>query len=129
MAIVGGCGRVGLPLGLALADRGCSVVLYDRNAEAVDTVRANKIPFAEDGAAEVLERVGGAALTATTDPGELSHAEHVIVVIGTPVDEHLNPNPDVVPGRSRSSRSTCATASCSSCAPRCIRASPRWSSD
>ena len=32
VVIVGGCGRVGLPLGLALADAGRSVVLYDLDA-------------------------------------------------------------------------------------------------
>ncbi|HVE94888.1 MAG TPA: nucleotide sugar dehydrogenase [Acidimicrobiales bacterium] len=97
IAIVGGCGRVGLPLGLALADRGLSVVLYDRNAEAVDTVRAGKLPFAEAGAEEVMARVGGTRLRATTQASEVSGAESVIVVIGTPVDEHLNPDPDAVP--------------------------------
>jgi 3-hydroxyisobutyrate dehydrogenase-like beta-hydroxyacid dehydrogenase len=40
VAIVGGCGRVGLPLGLVLADAGLTVTLYDRDAEAVDRVRA-----------------------------------------------------------------------------------------
>ena len=39
--IVGGCGRVGLPLGVALASRGRTVTLYDINAEAVDVLRAN----------------------------------------------------------------------------------------
>jgi len=97
VAIVGGCGRVGLPLGLALADRGRSVVLYDRNAEAVDTVSAGKLPFAEDGAEDVMARVGGTRLRATTHAAEVANAEHVIVVIGTPVDEHLNPDPDAVP--------------------------------
>ncbi len=33
VCIVGGCGRVGLPLGIALASRGLSVVLYDINAD------------------------------------------------------------------------------------------------
>ena len=36
VVIVGGCGRVGLPLGLAFADRGLDVGLYDINAAAVD---------------------------------------------------------------------------------------------
>jgi UDP-N-acetyl-D-mannosaminuronic acid dehydrogenase len=35
-------------------------------------------------------------LDATTDPSVISTAEHVVIVIGTPVDEHLNPNPLVV---------------------------------
>ncbi len=33
VVIVGGCGRVGLPLGLVLADAGLSVTLYDRQPE------------------------------------------------------------------------------------------------
>ena len=35
VAIVGGCGHVGLPLGLAFADRGLDVVLYDVNERSV----------------------------------------------------------------------------------------------
>ncbi|HEY5164812.1 MAG TPA: nucleotide sugar dehydrogenase, partial [Acidimicrobiia bacterium] len=55
--IVGGCGRVGLPLGLALADSGLAVTLYDRDAFAVDRVRAAKMPFFEREADAVLERL------------------------------------------------------------------------
>ena len=35
VVVVGGAGRVGLPLGLAFADRGLDVVLFDLNADAV----------------------------------------------------------------------------------------------
>lgn len=96
LVIVGGCGRVGLPLGLAFADRGLSVALYDLNDRAVATVNDGVMPFAEEGAEEVIARVGG-KLTATTDPTIVSRAEHVVVVIGTPVDEHLDPRPTAVP--------------------------------
>src|SRR4051794_12935013 len=48
VVIVGGCGRVGLPLGIALASRGKTVTLYDINATAVETVNAARLPFAED---------------------------------------------------------------------------------
>ena len=97
VVIIGGCGHVGLPLGLALADRGLGVILYDINADAVATVNSERLPFAERGAAEVLERVAGRELRATTDATSISGAEHVVVVIGTPVDEHLNPDPQTVP--------------------------------
>jgi UDP-N-acetyl-D-mannosaminuronic acid dehydrogenase len=94
VAIVGGCGRVGLPLGIAFADAGLSVVCFDRDHSAVDQVRAGKMPFRESGADEVLERiVGDGRLIAITDPAAVGEAEHVVVVIGTPVDEHLNPDP------------------------------------
>ena len=99
VAIVGGCGHVGLPLGLAFADAGLSVVLYDIDSNAVENVRAGKMPFFEKGADEVLQRVlANGNLTASTDPDEVSRVDHVVVVIGTPVDEHLNPDPGAVVG-------------------------------
>jgi UDP-N-acetyl-D-mannosaminuronic acid dehydrogenase len=97
VVIVGGCGHVGLPLGLTLADAGCSVVLYDRDARAVDRVRAAKMPFFEAGADALLEKVLAAGrLEASDDPAVVAAAEHVVVVVGTPVDEHLNPDPRFV---------------------------------
>jgi len=98
VAVVGGCGHVGLPLGLAFADRGLEVALFDLNEEAVVGVMSGQMPFQEAGCQDVLNRVAGTRLTASTDPSIVSTAENVIVVIGTPVDEHLNPDPNVVAG-------------------------------
>jgi UDP-N-acetyl-D-mannosaminuronic acid dehydrogenase len=98
VVIVGGCGRVGLPLGIALASRGRSVVLYDINAAATDVVNAGRLPFAEQGAAEpLIEAVQAGRLRATTDPASVGRADTVVVVVGTPVDEHLNPDLGAVP--------------------------------
>lgn len=98
VVIVGGCGRVGLPLGLALASRGLSVVLYDLDQEAVEAVNAARMPFAEEGADPLLTEVARAGLLrATTSAASTGAAEHLIVVVGTPVDEHLNPDLDAVP--------------------------------
>src|SRR3989440_3619759 len=97
VVIVGGCGRVGLPLGLVLADAGLSVTLYDVDATAVDRVRAGKMPFCERDADALLERmIATDRLDATIDPKAVSEAEHVVLVVGTPVDEHLNPDPKYV---------------------------------
>ncbi len=98
VVVIGGAGRVGLPLAIALADRGASVTIYDVSDEAVKLVNDAVMPFDEPGAAEVLARVRAAgSLVATTDPGAVGDAEHVVVVIGTPVDEHLNPDPQAIP--------------------------------
>jgi UDP-N-acetyl-D-mannosaminuronic acid dehydrogenase len=97
VAIIGGCGRAGLPLGLALADTGLTVHLVDINERAVEQVNAGVMPFDEAGAAEILERRVGTAIQATTDPAVVADCEYVIVVIGTPVDDHLNPDPEAVP--------------------------------
>ncbi|MBG0567943.1 nucleotide sugar dehydrogenase [Actinoplanes aureus] len=98
VCVVGGCGRVGLPLGIALAARGLSVVLYDIDATAVDRVNAGTLPFAEAGAAEPLaEALAAGRLRASTDPSSVGLADSLVVVVGTPVDEHLNPDLGAVP--------------------------------
>jgi UDP-N-acetyl-D-mannosaminuronic acid dehydrogenase len=98
VVVIGGCGHVGLPLAIAFADRGANVAVYDVSAEAVATVNAARLPFDEPGAAPVLERVvAGGQLVASTDPAIVGRAEHVVVVIGTPVDEHLNPDQIAIP--------------------------------
>ncbi len=97
VTIVGGCGHVGLPLGIAFADRGLTVRLYDLNADACDTVNRAELPFAEPGAAEILSEVIAAGrLSATTDVSSVARADHVVVVIGTPIDEHHNPDLNAV---------------------------------
>lgn len=96
--VVGGCGHVGLPLAIALADAGCRVAVFDISEPAVKLVNDAVLPFDEPGAADVLQRViERGALRATTDPRVVGTAESVIVVIGTPVDEHLNPDPRAIP--------------------------------
>lgn len=98
VAIVGGCGHVGLPLGIALARQGLTVTLVDTNQKVVDQVNSATLPFAESDAAEPLQKVvSSQRLVASCDASGISSAEHVIVVIGTPVDEHLNPDHQGVP--------------------------------
>lgn len=91
IAILGGCGHVGLPLGISFASRGFQVELIDINAKAVARVNAGEMPFIEEGGHEALRGVIGRSLIAVTKPDGLSHADIVIVVTGTPVDSHLNP--------------------------------------
>ena len=98
VVVIGGCGHVGLPLALAFADRGANVAIYDVSEAAVAQVNNGKMPFAEPGADEVLTRVlEENRLQASTDPAIVGSAEHVVVVIGTPVDEHLNPDQNAIP--------------------------------
>jgi UDP-N-acetyl-D-mannosaminuronic acid dehydrogenase len=98
VVVVGGCGHVGLPLAIAFASRGLRVGIYDIAEEAVATVQAGEMPFLEDGAEPLLKAVvSQRALEASTDPSIVSSGENIVVVIGTPVDEHLNPDPRAVP--------------------------------
>ena len=98
VVVIGGCGHVGLPLAIILASKKLKVVAFDTNTQVVATVNSGKMPFDEPGAPEVLTEVLRTKLfSASSDKKLVSTAEHVVVVIGTPVDEHLNPDPEVVP--------------------------------
>src|SRR5579864_417910 len=97
VVVVGGCGRVGLPLGLAFADSGFDVALYDTDSKVVETVSAGTMPFGETGAPDVLSRVLAAGrLRATTDASVIDASEHIVVVVGTPVDRYLSPDVEAV---------------------------------
>jgi UDP-N-acetyl-D-mannosaminuronic acid dehydrogenase len=55
------------------------------------------MPHREPGAPEVLARtVADGTLTATADPSAVAASQYLVVVIGTPVDKHLNPDPQAV---------------------------------
>jgi UDP-N-acetyl-D-mannosaminuronic acid dehydrogenase len=91
VCVVGGCGHVGLPLALAFADAGLQVSIHDIDPQKVARVGRGEMPFIEPGAEELLQRVVGTNLTVSTDAEVVSDSRFVVVVIGTPVDEHLNP--------------------------------------
>src|ERR1700734_3865277 len=91
IVITDGGGPGGLPLGIVFANCGLDVVLLDRDQAKIDTVNAGRMPFMETNALEQLKRVVGKTLVATADASCLQDTEAAIAVLGTPVDEHLNP--------------------------------------
>jgi len=92
VVVVGGCGHVGLPLGLALAKSGARVVLLDIDKKKVEQINAGSMPFMEEGADDLLRTLIGKSIFASLDESCLDDAHVVITVVGTPVDRHLNPN-------------------------------------
>ncbi|MEO8745725.1 MAG: nucleotide sugar dehydrogenase [Candidatus Dormiibacterota bacterium] len=93
VVIVGGCGHVGLPLALSLADCGYKVGIDDIDAAKVAHVKAGHVPFLENGASELLKKLlPTGRLELASDPGMLSRTDTVILVIGTPIDEFMNPS-------------------------------------
>ena len=91
ICIIGGCGHVGIPLGLAFASKGKDVMLVDVNPRAVEAINAGKLPFKEEGADALLKAHIGKNLRATADAALVKEQDVVVFVTGTPVDEHLNP--------------------------------------
>jgi UDP-N-acetyl-D-mannosaminuronic acid dehydrogenase len=92
ITVVGGAGHVGIPLVLALAEAGMRVNINDLNQANLDTLQAGRLPFIEDGAERALAKALGAKrLVFTNLPDRVSTPGPVIITIGTPIDEFLNP--------------------------------------
>ena len=91
ICIIGGCGHVGIPLGLAFANSGNDVTLLDINTPAVNQINSGKLPFAEKGAAQILHRCLNKNLRATSDKNAVKNADTVIFITGTPVDSKRRP--------------------------------------
>jgi UDP-N-acetyl-D-mannosaminuronic acid dehydrogenase len=93
MVIVGGCGHVGLPLALSLADCGYRVGIDDIDAAKVAYVKAGNVPFLETGADALLKKLlPTGRLELASDPSLVESTDTVILVIGTPIDEFMNPS-------------------------------------
>jgi UDP-N-acetyl-D-mannosaminuronic acid dehydrogenase len=91
--VIGGGGHVGLPLALTFADCGLKTVIYDTNAGTVAKIRRGEMPFAEEGADDLLRKVlPGGLLEVRETPELMEECRFLVLVIGTPVDQHLTPS-------------------------------------
>jgi UDP-N-acetyl-D-mannosaminuronic acid dehydrogenase len=80
-----------------LADSGFESVALDISVGTVAKINSGQMPFFEKGAQELLlKTLSEKKFKATTDHNVITTANILIVVIGTPVDEHLNPDPNAV---------------------------------
>ena len=82
LVIVGGCGHVGLPLALSLADCGYQVGINDIDELKIEQVKAGHVPFRETGAEELLRKLlPTGRLELSCDAAMLSRTRTVILVI------------------------------------------------
>ncbi len=92
--MLGGCGHIGLPLCLTLADFGYKVIALDTNSKICEKVNSGIVPFLEEGADDLLKKViDKRNFYASSDYEFIRRADVIIICVGTPVDEHLSPIP------------------------------------
>jgi len=97
LTVVGGAGHVGIPLVLSFAAKGLTVNINDINEQTLATLKSGQVPFLENGAQPLLAKaLAEQRLFFTSKPSEISTSGPVIVTIGTPVDEFLNPVRSVI---------------------------------
>ena len=78
IAIIGGCGRIGLPLGLILASRKNVTTLFDSDKIAVQQVRDFQIPFHETGLQKLLTEIEPECLKISDSAQCLAEQDFVI---------------------------------------------------
>jgi UDP-N-acetyl-D-mannosaminuronic acid dehydrogenase len=97
LTVIGGAGHVGIPLVLSFAAKGLTVNINDINEQTLATLKSGRVPFIENGAQPLLAKaLADKRLFFTSRPSEISTKGPVIVTIGTPVDEFLNPVRNVI---------------------------------
>jgi UDP-N-acetyl-D-mannosaminuronic acid dehydrogenase len=97
LTVVGGAGHVGIPLVLAFAAKGMTVNVNDINEDSLATLKTGRLPFIEHGAQELLAKaLSDKRLFFTSKAHEISTKGPMIITIGTPVDEFLNPEQRIV---------------------------------
>src|SRR5579872_1858811 len=97
LTVVGGAGHIGVPLVLSFVAKGLTVNVNDLNLDNLAALQSGRLPFIEYGAEDLLSTaLRDHKLIFTSMPAAISNSGPIIVTIGTPVDEFLNPERHVV---------------------------------
>ena len=91
-AAVVGIGRVGLPLVLFLANKGYKVYGIDVDSDKVALISSGKMPFLEEGASALLKKHLNKSFFVSSDFKNIAAVKTIILTLGTPVDENMNPS-------------------------------------
>ncbi|MBI2885476.1 MAG: nucleotide sugar dehydrogenase [Candidatus Omnitrophica bacterium] len=92
IAVVGGAGHVGLPLSLVLATHGFPVTIIDHDRRKIEALKQKRLPFLEEGAQPLLDALAAPALAFSSSHQDVATADVIILTVGTPLDDHLNPD-------------------------------------
>ena len=93
ISIIGGAGHVGFPLGLILSTKGFKVNLIDKNSKNINKINKGEIPFIEENSKNLLiNMLKKKRIFATNKLNEITKSKYIIICIGTPITNQLNPN-------------------------------------
>lgn len=92
VSIVGGAGRVGLPLALVLAKNGFNVQIIDLDYKKIELINKSKMPFSETGAQEILKNLPVGCLNASSTLKHIEGTDYCVLVVGTPVSTDGKPS-------------------------------------
>lgn len=86
-----GIGRVGLPFALVLSEVGFRVYGIGRDIKKIEDLKKGEMPFMEKGGDVLLRKHVNKNFLPTNDYSKVKECEYIILTLGTPVDENMNP--------------------------------------
>ena len=93
ISIIGGAGHVGFALGLIFSSKGFKVSLIDKHKLNIKRINSGKIPFLEEGSQKLLKTmIKKKRIYATNQLRKVIESKFIIICIGTPINNKLNPN-------------------------------------
>ena len=93
ISIIGGAGHVGFALGLIFSSKGFKVSLIDKHKLNIKKINSGKIPFLEENSQKLLKTmIKKKRIYATNQLRKVIESKFIIVCIGTPINNKLNPN-------------------------------------
>ena len=93
ISIIGGAGHVGFALGLIFSSKGFKVSLIDKHKLNIKKINNGKIPFLEENSQKLLKTmIKKKRIYATNQLRKVIESKFIIVCIGTPINNKLNPS-------------------------------------
>ena len=92
ITILGGAGHIGLPLSIVFANKGFDVSILDNNKENLGLAKKGIMPFKEKDGEKNLKKALKKKLKFYSEPSNFISGSTIIITVGTPVDEFLNPD-------------------------------------
>ena len=92
VGVVGGAGHIGLPLSLMLAQKGLRVAVIDKDSEKLKIIKEGVFPFMEEGGEELLQASKDFDIIYSNTYDVIAECDVIFLTVGTPIDEHLNPD-------------------------------------
>ena len=92
ITVIGGAGHIGLPLSIVFANKGFDVAVLDKNKSAMELAKKGIMPFKEKDGKKNLKKALKRKIEFYSEPGSFISDTTVVITVGTPVDDFLNPD-------------------------------------
>ena len=92
ITVVGGAGHIGLPLSIVFANKGFDVAVLDKNTASMKLAQKGIMPFKEKDGSKNLKKALKKKIKFYSKPSKFISNSTIIITVGTPVDDFLNPD-------------------------------------